>query len=140
MRWCATEFQTADHSKTATLSVGGQNIKLAVIRNLKTKPNFKKKQTFSNFILNIDLDISVYFEGMHSDCNATFPVGNVDPDSLRLIDTARMSLDEAIAICKQEKATKREEDEREAGKGNPRSTDKRMNKMKRRSKGNGRSE
>jgi len=48
----------------------------------------------------VNLDISVYFEGMHSDCNATYPVGKVDEQSLKLIDTARRSLDEAIVICK----------------------------------------
>jgi len=48
----------------------------------------------------VNCDISLYFEGFHSDLNATFPVGKIDPDSERLIKTARASLDAAIAIAK----------------------------------------
>jgi methionyl aminopeptidase len=33
----------------------------------------------------VNLDITVYLDGMHGDCNATFPVGRLDVDSERLI-------------------------------------------------------
>jgi len=48
----------------------------------------------------INLDISLYYGGFHSDLNATYPVGKIDADSERLIRTARASLDAAIAIAK----------------------------------------
>ena len=38
--------------------------------------------------------------GFHGDLNETYPVGKVDEDSLRLMRTARASLDAAIQICK----------------------------------------
>uniref|UniRef100_A0A8H8CND6 Methionine aminopeptidase n=1 Tax=Psilocybe cubensis TaxID=181762 RepID=A0A8H8CND6_PSICU len=44
--------------------------------------------------------VSVYFEGYHGDLNETYPVGEIDEDSKRLIRTTRESLDEAIKICK----------------------------------------
>jgi methionyl aminopeptidase len=38
--------------------------------------------------------------GYHGDLNETYPVGNVDADSTRLMRTARECLDAAIALCK----------------------------------------
>ncbi|KAL4074463.1 peptidase M24, structural domain-containing protein [Scleroderma yunnanense] len=38
--------------------------------------------------------------GVHSDLNATYPVGKVDEDSLKLVRTTRECLDEAIKMCK----------------------------------------
>jgi len=38
--------------------------------------------------------------GYHGDLNETYPVGSIDEDSKRLIQTARESLDEAIKLCK----------------------------------------
>jgi len=38
--------------------------------------------------------------GFHGDLNATYPVGEIDEDSQRLIRTTREALDAAIAICK----------------------------------------
>ena len=38
--------------------------------------------------------------GYHGDLNETYPVGNIDDDSERLIRTTRQALDEAIKICK----------------------------------------
>ncbi|KAF4615225.1 hypothetical protein D9613_003039 [Agrocybe pediades] len=38
--------------------------------------------------------------GFHADLNETYPVGEIDEDSKRLIRTTRQSLDEAIKICK----------------------------------------
>ena len=38
--------------------------------------------------------------GFHGDLNETYPVGQIDEDSERLIRTARKCLDESIKICK----------------------------------------
>jgi len=38
--------------------------------------------------------------GFHSDLNATYPVGEIDEQSKKLIETTRRCLDEAIKICK----------------------------------------
>ena len=48
----------------------------------------------------VNVDISVYFRGMHSDLNETFFVGKVDKDSKRLVEGAYLSLMEAIKMCK----------------------------------------
>jgi methionyl aminopeptidase len=48
----------------------------------------------------VNLDITVYFKGFHSDLNETFIVGETDPDSAKLIACAYQALDEAIKICK----------------------------------------
>ncbi|KAF8559548.1 methionine aminopeptidase [Imleria badia] len=48
----------------------------------------------------INLDISLYYQGFHSDLNATYPVGTVDEDSAKLIQTTRECLDAAISVCK----------------------------------------
>ena len=48
----------------------------------------------------VNLDISVFYEGMHSDLNETFIVGNADKDSLKLVETTYASLMAAIAIVK----------------------------------------
>jgi methionyl aminopeptidase len=48
----------------------------------------------------VNLDVSVYGDGFHIDLNATYPVGNIDSESKRLIDAAEGALNAAIAICK----------------------------------------
>eukprot|EP00331_Platyophrya_macrostoma_P017313 CAMPEP_0176464300 /NCGR_PEP_ID=MMETSP0127-20121128/36440_1 /TAXON_ID=938130 /ORGANISM="Platyophrya macrostoma, Strain WH" /LENGTH=389 /DNA_ID=CAMNT_0017856701 /DNA_START=40 /DNA_END=1205 /DNA_ORIENTATION=- len=48
----------------------------------------------------VNLDISVYYKGMHADLNETFCVGKVDPDSLFLIEQTYRSLEKALEICK----------------------------------------
>lgn len=48
----------------------------------------------------VNLDISLFYKGFHGDCNATFPVGTVDKESLDLIETTRKATRDAIAICK----------------------------------------
>lgn len=48
----------------------------------------------------INLDISLYYDGFHSDLNATYPVGKIDEDSAKLIRTTRACLDGAIKMCK----------------------------------------
>lgn len=48
----------------------------------------------------VNVDISVYYKGMHSDLNETFFVGKVDKDSKRLVEGAYLSLMESIKMCK----------------------------------------
>jgi methionyl aminopeptidase len=51
----------------------------------------------------INLDISIYHEGYHADLNETYYVGDralADPESVRVIETTRQCLDEAIKIVK----------------------------------------
>jgi methionyl aminopeptidase len=48
-----------------------------------------------------NIDISVYYDGFHSDLNATYCVGSVDDNGVKLVKNARKCLDEAIkmGIC-----------------------------------------
>ena len=51
----------------------------------------------------MNLDISVYYDGFHSDLNETYYVGDkalADPESVRVVEAARECLDEAIKIVK----------------------------------------
>lgn len=51
----------------------------------------------------INLDISLYHEGFHADVNETYYVGDrakTDPDSIRVVETARECLDKAIELVK----------------------------------------
>lgn len=48
----------------------------------------------------VKLDVSVFMNGYHGDCCATFPVGKISEEAQRLIDVARQARDDAIAICK----------------------------------------
>lgn len=41
-----------------------------------------------------------HLSGFHGDLNETYPVGRVDEESLKLMRTARICLDESIKICK----------------------------------------
>jgi methionyl aminopeptidase len=45
----------------------------------------------------VNIDVTIYLEGVHGDCNATFPVGAVDETSARLIEVTRECLERAIA-------------------------------------------
>jgi methionyl aminopeptidase len=45
----------------------------------------------------VNLDVTIYLEGVHGDCNATFPVGQIDDESRRLIEVTRECLERAIA-------------------------------------------
>ncbi|HEX4868463.1 MAG TPA: type I methionyl aminopeptidase [Acidimicrobiales bacterium] len=45
----------------------------------------------------VNLDVTIYLDGVHGDCNATFLVGDVDPESRRLVEVTRECLDLAIA-------------------------------------------
>ena len=51
----------------------------------------------------INLDVSLYHDGYHADLNETYYVGDkarADPDSVRVVETAREALDEAIKLVK----------------------------------------
>ena len=45
----------------------------------------------------VNLDVTIFLDGVHGDTNATFPVGSVDAESLRLIEVTRECLERAIA-------------------------------------------
>jgi methionyl aminopeptidase len=45
----------------------------------------------------VNLDVTVYLDGVHGDTNATFGVGQIDAESQRLITVTKESLDLAIA-------------------------------------------
>ncbi|EKM55415.1 uncharacterized protein PHACADRAFT_256030 [Phanerochaete carnosa HHB-10118-sp] len=48
----------------------------------------------------INIDVSLYHDGFHADLNETYPVGQIDEDSKKLLKVTRHSLDEAIKLCK----------------------------------------
>ncbi|KAI0062292.1 methionine aminopeptidase [Artomyces pyxidatus] len=48
----------------------------------------------------VNLDVSLFHDGFHGDLNETYPVGQIDEDSKKLIRTTRKCLDEAIKQCK----------------------------------------
>ncbi len=45
----------------------------------------------------VNLDVTIYLDGVHGDTNATFPVGEIDEASARLIAITRECLDRGIA-------------------------------------------
>jgi len=47
----------------------------------------------------ISVDIGVFFGGLHTDAAKTHPVGQVDPDSLRLLDVTERALEAAIEVA-----------------------------------------
>jgi methionyl aminopeptidase len=48
----------------------------------------------------VNLDITVYLDGMHGDCSATFLVGEVDAEGRRLVQVAKECLEKGIAAVK----------------------------------------
>ncbi|KAI8992540.1 peptidase M24, structural domain-containing protein [Pilobolus umbonatus] len=48
----------------------------------------------------INIDVSCYYNGFHSDMNATYCMGNVDTKGRQLVNTARECLEKAIALVK----------------------------------------
>ncbi|KAK8103513.1 methionine aminopeptidase 1 [Apiospora kogelbergensis] len=51
----------------------------------------------------VNLDVTLYHEGYHGDLNETYYVGDrarADPDVVRVVETARECLDQAIALVK----------------------------------------
>jgi methionyl aminopeptidase len=45
----------------------------------------------------VNLDVTVFLDGMHGDCSATFLVGDVDAEGRRLVQVARECLERGIA-------------------------------------------
>ena len=48
----------------------------------------------------VNLDITIFLEGVHGDCSATFCVGKVDPESERLVRVTRECLELGLAAVK----------------------------------------
>ncbi|GMU02342.1 type I methionyl aminopeptidase [Corallococcus caeni] len=48
----------------------------------------------------VNLDITIYLDGVHGDCSATYLVGNVEPQHQRLVQIAKECLDIGIAAVK----------------------------------------
>ena len=48
----------------------------------------------------VNLDVTIFLDGMHGDCNATFLVGNVDAESQRLVKITHECLMQGIAAVK----------------------------------------
>jgi methionyl aminopeptidase len=48
----------------------------------------------------VNLDVTIYLDGVHGDCSATYLVGNVDPESARLVRVTKECLDVGIAAVK----------------------------------------
>jgi methionyl aminopeptidase len=44
----------------------------------------------------VNLDVTIFLDGVHGDTNATFLVGHVDPESRRLVEVTRECLDLGI--------------------------------------------
>ena len=48
----------------------------------------------------VNLDVTIFLDGVHGDTNATFAVGNIDDASRRLIEVTRECLERAIATVR----------------------------------------
>jgi methionyl aminopeptidase len=48
----------------------------------------------------VNLDVTIFLDGVHGDTNATFAVGQADADSLRLIEVTRECLEAGIAAVR----------------------------------------
>ncbi len=48
----------------------------------------------------VNIDVTVFREGVHGDCNATFLVGDVDPAGRKLVEETRTCLDLGIAAVR----------------------------------------
>jgi methionyl aminopeptidase len=48
----------------------------------------------------VNCDVTIYLDGVHGDTNATFLVGDVDPESRRLVDVTRECLERGIAAVR----------------------------------------
>ena len=44
----------------------------------------------------VNLDVTAYLDGVHGDTNATFPVGQVDPETAALIERTRTAMERGI--------------------------------------------
>jgi methionyl aminopeptidase len=48
----------------------------------------------------VNVDVTAYIHGVHGDCSATFYVGDVDPDTRRLVEVTRQCRDLGIAAVR----------------------------------------
>jgi methionyl aminopeptidase len=48
----------------------------------------------------VNLDVTIYLDGVHGDCSATFPVGEVDDASARLVRVTRECMERGIAAIR----------------------------------------
>ena len=48
----------------------------------------------------VNCDITIYLDGMHGDCSATYLVGAVDPAVRRLVDVTRQCLDIGVGVVR----------------------------------------
>jgi methionyl aminopeptidase len=48
----------------------------------------------------VNLDVTVFLDGMHGDCSATWLVGRVDAEGRRLVQTARECLEKGIGVVR----------------------------------------
>jgi methionyl aminopeptidase len=48
----------------------------------------------------VNCDITIFLEGMHGDCSATFSVGTVAPEVQQLVDVTRAALDAGVAAVR----------------------------------------
>jgi methionyl aminopeptidase len=48
----------------------------------------------------VNCDITIYLDGMHGDCSATFLVGDVAPEVRRLVEVTAQSLDAGVAAVR----------------------------------------
>lgn len=48
----------------------------------------------------VNCDITIYLDGMHGDCSATFLVGDVDPATRRLVEITKEALDAGVAAVR----------------------------------------
>lgn len=48
----------------------------------------------------VNLDVTIYLDGMHGDCSATYPVGDIDPGSAHLVQVTRECLELGIAAVR----------------------------------------
>ncbi len=48
----------------------------------------------------VNLDVTVYLDGMHGDCSATFLVGDVDPEGRHLVEVARECLAKGVGAVR----------------------------------------
>lgn len=49
----------------------------------------------------ISVDVGVCCDGFHADAARTFPVGNISPESARLIDVTEQSFFKALEVCRE---------------------------------------
>lgn len=48
----------------------------------------------------VNVDVSLFRDGVHADLNETYPVGSISQEAQNLIQTTKLCLDEAIKICR----------------------------------------